>query len=72
MSIFLAVILGLFILAPVPAFAYLGMGTTSMIIQIIIGSTAGLLVLGKLYWHKLVSLFSRTKAPESSEDKDLN
>ena len=72
MSIFLAVISGLFILAPAPAFAYLDPGTGSMIIQGIIGGIAGLLVVGKLYWQKIVSLFSRSKAPESSEDKDLN
>jgi len=43
-----------------------------MIIQGIIGAIAGLLVAGKLYWQKIVSLFSRSKVPERFENKDFN
>lgn len=41
------------------AFAYLDPGTGSMILQIIFGGIAGLMVVGKLYWAKFKSLFSR-------------
>ena len=39
--------------------AYLDPGTGSMILQIVLGGVAGLLVVGKLYWAKFTSLFSR-------------
>ena len=70
MNIFLAVLSALLILAPIPVFAYLDPGTGSMIIQGIIGAIVGLLVVGKLYWQKIVSFFSRTKTSDSTEDKD--
>ena len=43
------------------AFAYLDPGTGSIIIQGIIGAIAGGLVVGRMYWHKFKSLFSRAK-----------
>ena len=44
------------------ALAYLDPGTGSIIIQGIIGAIAGGLVVGRMYWQKLKSLFSRAKA----------
>jgi hypothetical protein len=44
------------------AFAYLDPGTGSIIVQGIIGAIAGGLVVGRMYWHKLKSFFSRTGA----------
>lgn len=34
--------------------AYLDAGTGSMILQLLLGGIAGLMVVGKLYWHKLL------------------
>ena len=41
------------------AHAYLDPGTGSMILQIVLGGVAGLMVVGKLYWAKFTSFFSR-------------
>jgi hypothetical protein len=43
------------------AHAYLDPGTGSMILQIAMGGLAGLLVIGKLYWAKFSSIFSRQR-----------
>ena len=51
----------IYALAMGDAFAYLDPGTGSIIIQGIIGAIAGGLVVGRMYWHKLKSLFSRAK-----------
>ena len=44
-----------------PAYAYLDPGTGSMILQVLLGGVAGLALAGKLYWHKLLSLFGLRK-----------
>ena len=43
------------------AFAYLDGGSASMLVQLILGGTAGLLAIVKLYWHKIVSFFKKDK-----------
>ena len=50
------------------AAAYLDPGTGSMILQIILGGVAGLMVIGKLYWAKFKSIFSRQS--ESTSDSN--
>ena len=37
------------------AWAYLDPGTGSIILQVLLGGVAGLLLAGKLYWHKLLT-----------------
>lgn len=44
------------------AHAYLDPGAGSMLLQILLGGLAGLGVLGKLYWHRLRSLFGARDA----------
>lgn len=46
------------ILSNSPAYAYLEPGTSSMIIQMIIGAIAGVGVTLKIYWHKVVGFLS--------------
>ncbi len=66
-------------LLSVPAFlatastaqAYLDPGTGSMILQIVLGGVAGLLVVGKLYWAKFTSFFSR-QSDSAGEIKDAS
>ena len=36
------------------AWAYLDPGTGSIILQVLLGGIAGLLLIGKLYWHRLL------------------
>lgn len=45
------------------AHAYLDPGSGSMLLQLLLGGVAGLAVLGKLYWRKLLGLvgLGRTK-----------
>ncbi len=42
-----------------PAYAYLDPGTASVILQVLLGSVAGAMVVGKLYWAKFKDLFRR-------------
>lgn len=50
-----------------PAHAYLDPGTGSMLLQLLLGGLAGLLVLLKLYWHRLKRRFHERfrRAPSS-------
>ena len=51
--------------------AYLDPGTGSMILQIVLGGVAGLMVVGKLYWAKFTSFFSR-QSDSAGEVKDTS
>ena len=47
-----------------PLYAYLDPGTGSMVIQAVIAGVVGVLAVGRLYWHKLRSVFrSHDSAP---------
>lgn len=57
------------------AFAYLDPGTGSMLLQMLLGGVAGVLVVGKLYWHRLKEMLpgARRRAPaetSSAEHKE--
>lgn len=47
----------------VEAWAYLDPGTGSMVLQLLLGGTAGAIVVVKLYWQKVKSFFCREKLP---------
>ena len=52
------------------AHAYLDPGTGSMALQVLLGGIAGLALVGKFYWHKLlrlVGLRKREKDPAIAE-----
>ena len=51
---FAALLLGV---ATSNAYAYLDPGTGSMILQVLLGGVAGVMLAGKLYWQKFLSLF---------------
>lgn len=53
-----------------PAFAYLDPGTGSIMLQLLLGGTAGALVVGKLYWHRLKGFFVRDASGEDPQTKD--
>ena len=48
-----ALILVLAISTPSPALAYIDAGVGSMILQLLLGGIGGLLVVLKLYWHRI-------------------
>ncbi len=58
------VIQSLFVLIAVtaPAYAYVDPGAGSMLLQLILGSVAGALIVLKLYWSRVKALFSRGRA----------
>lgn len=45
----------------VPAHAYLDPASGSMFLQVLLGGIAGVAVIFKLYWHKLLRLFGLGK-----------
>ena len=55
--------------APSVAFAYLDPGSGSMLLQLVLGGLAGLAVIAKLYWHRLLALFGRHSQQEESDSE---
>ncbi len=47
------------LLLEAPVAAYLDPGSGSMLLQILLGGFAAIGVIGKLYWHRVASLFRR-------------
>lgn len=50
---------------PAAAFAYIDPGTGSILIQGVIAAIAAVGVTLKLYWHRFVGLFRRSKSEEA-------
>lgn len=48
---------------PIPAFAYVDPGTGSVLLQLLLGGTAGLVVFWKLFWNRLSGRFRRPRGP---------
>ncbi len=57
------------LIAPPAAFAYLDPGSGSMLLQLVLGGLAGLAVIAKLYWHRLLGLFGMNSQQEDSESE---
>jgi hypothetical protein len=53
-----------------PAYAYLDPGTGSMLLQLLLGGVAGALVIGKLYWARIKSIFGSGPSSDSRRDPD--
>lgn len=54
----------LFVLAPMPAYAYLDPGAGSALIQGILGAVAAIGVALKLYWHRILKFLGLRKSME--------
>ena len=54
-------------LSTTSAHAYLDAGTGSMILQVLLGGVAGLALVGKLYWHRLLIMLGIRKEPAPVE-----
>ncbi|WP_243974603.1 hypothetical protein ACBZ91_09510 [Vibrio natriegens] len=61
-------LVALLILSSCPAYAYLDPGTGSVILQVIIATVVAGLATMRLWWYKLLNLFSVRKS-ELNEDK---
>ena len=57
------------LIAPPAAFAYLDPGSGSMLLQLVLGGLAGLAVIAKLYWHRLLGLFGMHSQHEESDSE---
>lgn len=55
------IICGSLFTSPEPAHAYLDPGTGSMILQLILGGAAGVAVILKLFWNRLLTFFGTRK-----------
>ena len=55
--------------APSAALAYLDPGSGSMLLQLVLGGLAGLAVIAKLYWHRLLALFGMHSQQEESDSE---
>ncbi len=56
---------------PSAAYAYLDPGSGSMLLQLVLGGLAGLAVIAKLYWHRLLTLFG-VHSQQAESDSETN
>lgn len=71
-NIFLFALLFVIVLrVDAPAHAYLDPGTGSMLLQLLLGGVAGLLVVGKLYWHRIMAFFGRQPMQNTSQQRNF-
>lgn len=63
-----ALVLAVILSFDAPAHAYLDPGTGSMILQVLLGGVAGMLVIGKLYWHRLKEFFGIRSSKNTDSD----
>ena len=64
-------ILALAVFSLFDAWAYLGSGTGSVLLQLLVGGLGGALVVAKLYWHRLKRFFTRNRFnPEDGTTRD--
>ena len=62
---------GVLLSAPQVAYAYLDPGSGSVMLQLLLGGLAGLVVLLKLYWHRLLVFFGIRKEEETQAEEEL-
>jgi hypothetical protein len=66
-----AIVLFLLLVYSRPAHAYLDPGSGSVVLQILLGGVAGVILVVKLFWHRLLAIFGiRKEDKEESKKKD--
>jgi hypothetical protein len=60
--------LSLFLLSTKPVYAYLDAGSGSMLLQLLLGGLAGLAVVLKVFWKKILGVFGMA----NREKKDID
>lgn len=63
-----AILCAALMLTASPAYAYIDPGTGGLLVQLLTGGVAGLLVLVRLYWHRLRSVFGLEARDKASTD----
>lgn len=61
------ILLAFLLMLASPAYAYLDPGSGSMMLQLLLGGLAGLFVMVKLYWRRLLALFGMGKKKRNRE-----
>jgi len=59
---FAAILAAIITLQPATAHAYIDPNSGSLILQVILGGVAGLAVIARLYWHKLLGMLGLRKS----------
>lgn len=60
-SIFWLLLVGMLVVNPTDALAYIDATSGGLLIQLLLGGLAGVGVIVKLYWRKLVGIFRKEK-----------
>ncbi|MFZ5876950.1 MAG: hypothetical protein ACOYXU_11155 [Nitrospirota bacterium] len=58
------------LLIPTHASAYLDPGSGSMLLQLLLGGVAGLAVVVKLFWRRLLAFFGVKKTDQDTDSPD--
>lgn len=66
----LALATALMLLTPTDAAAYIDPSSGGLLLQLILGGTAGVAMLGKLYYRKVMGFFRRQPAAEPADQGD--
>jgi hypothetical protein len=66
----MVLVFAIFLVWDARAEAYLDPGSGSMLIQLVLGGVAGLLVILKLYWRRLLALFGVRSRDEAEKGGD--
>lgn len=64
-------VIGVLFLWHQPAHAYLDPGTGSMIVATILGGIGGLVVIGKIYWGRILVALGLRKKGEKKETPEI-
>jgi hypothetical protein len=67
----LLLVCGMLLSMPHAAHAYLDPGSGSVMLQLLLGGLAGLVVIVKLYWHRLLVFFGMRKEEETQAGEEL-
>ncbi len=57
-----------FLMREQDVYAYVDPGTGSLFLQLLLGGIAGLVVIGKLYWHRFLSFFRISNQGDSIDE----
>jgi hypothetical protein len=62
-------LLSILLLTYRPAYAYLDAGSGSILMQILLGGLAGLAVVLKVFWHRILGIFGISKKTVENKDE---